>query len=166
MRVAAPVRIDFGGGWTDTPPFSLERGGAVVNAAVALDGELPIWAEAEVTASPGIVPGVRRTSGRPWSVASAADVAGYCQPNDPFALLKACLVLSGVLDPRGGATAPGRRRRRGRAARCRTGCRIPRGSGLGTSSILGAAVLRALGEVLGRPPDDAELSRQTSHWSS
>ena len=156
MRVAAPVRIDFGGGWTDTPPFSLERGGAVVNAAVTLDGELPIWAEAEVTASPGVYL-ESEDIGAAVEVTSAADVAGYCQPNDPFALLKACLVLSGVLDPAARDPLAGR----AHGIRLRTGCRIPRGSGLGTSSILGAAVLRALGEVLGRPPDDAELSRQT-----
>ena len=24
----APVRLDLGGGWTDTPPYSLERGAA------------------------------------------------------------------------------------------------------------------------------------------
>jgi fucokinase len=173
VRVAAPVRIDFGGGWTDTPPFSLERGGAVVNAAVALDGELPIWAEVEVTPSPGIVL-ESEDIGATVAVATRADVAGYCQPNDPFALLKACLVLTGVLDPEAedplaGPASGAARGARWRAAgprsgwglRVRTGCRIPRGSGLGTSSILGAAVLRALGEALGCPQDDAELSRQT-----
>lgn len=32
----APTRIDFGGGWTDVPPYSDERGGVVCNAAVDL----------------------------------------------------------------------------------------------------------------------------------
>jgi D-glycero-alpha-D-manno-heptose-7-phosphate kinase len=32
----APTRIDFTGGWTDTPPYSTEKGGSVVNAAVTL----------------------------------------------------------------------------------------------------------------------------------
>jgi D-glycero-alpha-D-manno-heptose-7-phosphate kinase len=31
----APVRIDFGGGWTDVPPYSEERGGCVCNVAIA-----------------------------------------------------------------------------------------------------------------------------------
>ena len=31
----APVRIDFGGGWTDVPPYSDERGGCVCNLAIA-----------------------------------------------------------------------------------------------------------------------------------
>jgi D-glycero-alpha-D-manno-heptose-7-phosphate kinase len=32
----APTRIDFGGGWTDVPPYSDEQGGCVCNVAIAL----------------------------------------------------------------------------------------------------------------------------------
>lgn len=31
----APTRIDFGGGWTDVPPYPAERGGCVCNVAIA-----------------------------------------------------------------------------------------------------------------------------------
>ena len=31
----APARLDFGGGWTDVPPYSDEVGGTVCNLAVA-----------------------------------------------------------------------------------------------------------------------------------
>jgi hypothetical protein len=44
----APARLDLGGGWTDTPPYSLERGGCVINAAVNLNGQAPIQAYARV----------------------------------------------------------------------------------------------------------------------
>lgn len=30
----APVRIDFGGGWTDVPPYTTEQGGCVCNLAI------------------------------------------------------------------------------------------------------------------------------------
>jgi D-glycero-alpha-D-manno-heptose-7-phosphate kinase len=30
----APTRLDFGGGWTDVPPFSTDEGGAVCNVAI------------------------------------------------------------------------------------------------------------------------------------
>ena len=33
-RARAPLRIDFGGGWTDVPLYAREHGGAVVNAAI------------------------------------------------------------------------------------------------------------------------------------
>src|SRR5438552_4956676 len=32
----APTRIDFGGGWTDVPPYSDEMGGFVCNLAISL----------------------------------------------------------------------------------------------------------------------------------
>lgn len=35
MIARAPVRIDFGGGWTDVPPYSTEQGGYVCNIAIA-----------------------------------------------------------------------------------------------------------------------------------
>ena len=41
----APTRIDFGGGWTDVPPYSTEAGGFVCNLAIAR--------YATVTLSPG-----------------------------------------------------------------------------------------------------------------
>ena len=31
----APVRIDFGGGWTDVPPYTTEHGGSVCSVAIA-----------------------------------------------------------------------------------------------------------------------------------
>lgn len=33
-RARAPLRIDFGGGWTDVPLYAEEHGGAVLNAAI------------------------------------------------------------------------------------------------------------------------------------
>ncbi|MEO8199663.1 MAG: GHMP kinase, partial [Gemmatimonadota bacterium] len=36
VRAAAPLRLDFAGGWTDVPPFSTNEGGLVVNTAISL----------------------------------------------------------------------------------------------------------------------------------
>jgi len=36
FRAAAPMRLDFAGGWTDVPPFSAREGGVVVNGAIEL----------------------------------------------------------------------------------------------------------------------------------
>ena len=35
-HAAAPVRLDFAGGWTDVPPYSTREGGVVVAAAIEL----------------------------------------------------------------------------------------------------------------------------------
>ncbi|HEX8718787.1 MAG TPA: hypothetical protein VF722_17600 [Gemmatimonadaceae bacterium] len=36
VTARAPARMDFGGGWTDVPPWSTEQGGCVCNAAITL----------------------------------------------------------------------------------------------------------------------------------
>ncbi len=40
----APARLDFGGGWTDVPPYSLERGGCVCNVAIELHAVVTVRA--------------------------------------------------------------------------------------------------------------------------
>ena len=42
--VRLPVRVNWGGGWSDTPPYCMEHGGTVLNAAVKLDGQNPVEA--------------------------------------------------------------------------------------------------------------------------
>lgn len=159
VRVRAPVRVDFGGGWTDTPPFSLERGGAVVNASLTLDGALPIEASVEVLDEPRLLI-ESEDLGYETEVRGTAELADLGNILDPFLLHKASLSLAGILPPGDGPLAP-KLERLGGGLRIRTACRLPRGSGLGTSSIVGAALLRALDEVIGEPPSDAVLSRQT-----
>ena len=44
----APTRIDFGGGWTDVPPYPAREGGAVCNLAIAR------YATATVTVAPAL----------------------------------------------------------------------------------------------------------------
>ena len=51
----APARIDFGGGWTDVPPYSEERGGCVCNAAIELHAVATVRSAAKDAAShPGL----------------------------------------------------------------------------------------------------------------
>src|SRR5437764_9662045 len=33
-KARAPLRVDFGGGWTDVPFYAQEHGGSVLNAAI------------------------------------------------------------------------------------------------------------------------------------
>lgn len=45
VKVSLPVRVNWGGGWTDTPPYCNEKGGVVLNAAILLNGQEPIEVE-------------------------------------------------------------------------------------------------------------------------
>lgn len=145
VRVHAAARIDFGGGWTDTPPYSIERGGTVLNAAITLHGRYPIVVEAAPLAEPRLILESRdiEATSEP---ATVGEVLAYADPADPFALLKAAVVLAGFVSP---ADDPGRPLRQvfaalGAGLRLSTQTFIPRGSGLGTSSIMAGAVLTAL----------------------
>jgi D-glycero-alpha-D-manno-heptose-7-phosphate kinase len=47
----APARLDFGGGWTDVPPYSDERGGCVCNVAIELHAIATVRSRVGVDAS-------------------------------------------------------------------------------------------------------------------
>ncbi|MDE7250776.1 MAG: hypothetical protein K2N82_13055, partial [Lachnospiraceae bacterium] len=44
VKIELPLRVNWGGGWTDTPPYCNEHGGMVLNAAIRLNGILPAQA--------------------------------------------------------------------------------------------------------------------------
>jgi fucokinase len=149
----APARLDVGGGWTDTPPYSLEHGGCVVNAAVDLNGQPPIQAYARVIAEPLI----RINSidqGARIEIANFDELLDYRKATSSFALAKAALVLSG-LSPHADVAADGVSLRKmldyfGGGIELTTLAAIPKGSGLGTSSIMGAVILAAIQRAVGR----------------
>ena len=41
-KVSLPLRVNFAGGWTDTPPYCIENGGKILNAPILLDGSRPV----------------------------------------------------------------------------------------------------------------------------
>jgi galactokinase/mevalonate kinase-like predicted kinase len=155
----APVRLDLGGGWTDTPPYSLEYGGCVVNAAVDLNGQPPVHVFARVIARP-VFQITSIDSGRTVEVATPAELLDFGPAASEFALVKAALTLCGnvcdtpqswrrLLDALGGGL------------QMTTLAAVPQGSGLGTSSILGAVVLAVVNRCLGRRASPQELFHET-----
>ncbi|MBN1580628.1 MAG: hypothetical protein JXA89_07980 [Anaerolineae bacterium] len=146
-RVEAAARIDFGGGWTDTPPYSIERGGTVLNAAIIFNNHYPIVAEVERLPEPRLI--LESTDIDAVIEPTLAQVQAYANPTDPFALLKAAIVLRGIIpadvEPK---TPIAQILQELGGLRLRTQTTIPRGSGLGTSSILAGAVLSCLSHWL------------------
>jgi fucokinase len=149
ILVAAPARIDFAGGWTDTPPYSIERGGIVLNAAITLNGAHPVIAEATWLDQPRLVLASKDTN-TSYEPQRVEEIRSYADPADPFALHKAAFVLSGLVPADADPAMPVQTlmRKRGHGLRLKTTTQIPRGSGLGTSSIMAGVVLVALREAL------------------
>jgi galactokinase/mevalonate kinase-like predicted kinase len=156
----SPVRLDLAGGWTDTPPFTLREGGEVVNVAVNLNGQPPIQAFCRPT--PDLA--VRFHSidlGATETVHRFEELESFNVPGSPFALAKAalCLILLRTR-PAAGSSLESLLRGIGCGLELSLLCAVPKGSGLGTSSILGATILAALERFLGLDVDQDTLVRQ------
>ncbi|CAI0440442.1 unnamed protein product [Linum tenue] len=132
VKVELPVRVDFVGGWSDTPPWSLERAGCVLNMAISLEGCHPIGTIIETTQSTGVL--INDDAGHELYLHAPTSIAAPFDENDSFRLVKSALLVTGVLHHRD--TVKG--------LQIRTWAKVPRGSGLGTSSILAAAVVKGL----------------------
>jgi fucokinase len=157
----APARLDLGGGWTDTPPYSLERGGCVINAAVTLNGQAPIQAYGRAIPEREVRINSIDHSMR-LRVRDLDELLDYRRPGSQFALAKAALALSGfsrtaALWPSGIRTLEAMLDRFGGGIELTTLAAIPSGSGLGTSSIMGAVLLSVIGRMAGRTLTAREL---------
>jgi len=155
----SPARIDFGGGWTDTPPQCLERGGVILSAAITLNGGYPVRVIAEKIEERvvRIESGNARGAG---VLATAADLPLYQRLDDPFGLVKAALAAVGFCAETGGAPLQDLLAQWGHGLRIYTEANVPKGSGLGTSSILGAAVIGCLRRMFGASLDVETIFRQ------
>ncbi len=156
----APARLDIGGGWTDTPPYTLEHGGCVINAAVNLNGQPPIHCYARVIDKPVIRIG-SIDLGMQIEVAHLNDLLDYRLATSAFSLAKAAIALSGF-SPEAAAWPAGATLKRmlelfGGGIELTTLAAIPKGSGLGTSSLVGAVTLAVVQRVMGMALTPREL---------
>ena len=146
--VRLPLRVNWGGGWSDTPPYCNEKGGTVLNAAILLNGEKPVEVTLERIPEQKVV-----FDSRDMDVHGEFDTIEPLQatgdPYDPFALQKACLLACGII-PREGHTLGEILERLGSGFVMHSEVtNVPKGSGLGTSSILSAACVKAVFEFMG-----------------
>jgi galactokinase/mevalonate kinase-like predicted kinase len=159
-----PVRLDLAGGWTDTPPYCLEHGGRVVNFAANLNGQPPVQVFARPAPSPELV--LRSIDlGAEQRVRTFAELDTFARPGDEFAVAKAALALAGFLPRfRAGAPFPSLRAQLedfGGGIELSFLAAVPKGSGLGTSSILAATLLATLSDFCGLGWDRTALFSRT-----
>lgn len=149
----APIRLDLAGGWTDTPPYCLEQGGSVTNVAVNLNSQPPIQVFGRFTTKPEIV--LRSIDlGVDQRVHTYDELRQYATLGDGFGIAKAALALAG-LEQRFHAghefssLEQQLQQELGGGLEISMVCAIPKGSGLGTSSILAATLLGLLSDMMG-----------------
>ena len=154
--VQLPLRVNWGGGWSDTPPYCNENGGTVLNAAILLNGERPVRVTLKKLNEKKIV-----FDSRDMDVHGEFDTIEALQavgdPFDSFVLQKAALLACGVIPAQGGSLPEILDRLGGGFLMDTEVVGVPKGSGLGTSSILAAACVKALFEFMGIPHTEEDL---------
>lgn len=157
VEVKLPVRVNWGGGWTDTPPYCNENGGVVLNAAISLNGILPV--QITVKRLPEYhVEFESQDIGVFGRVDTREEIQDCHNPYDSFALHKAALIACGIVPLTGGRPLEDILKGMGGGLYLSTQViGIPKGSGLGTSSILAGACVKGLFEFLGQEKTNGEI---------
>lgn len=157
VNIALPVRVNWGGGWTDTPPYCNENGGTVLNAAITLNGKCPVQVGIRKLdklqiefESPDI--SVRKV------METMEEIQELHNPYDFFLLHKAAVIACGIVPMETKGTLREILENLGGGFCLSTQVNgVPKGSGLGTSSILAAACVKAIFEFLGQSLLDSDL---------
>lgn len=146
--VRLPLRVNWAGGWSDTPPYCNERGGHVLNASISLHGVLPVEVILKKRNDFKIVFDSRDmdANGEFISVDSLQETG---DPYDPFALQKSVLLACGIIPLSGGSLEEILNRIGGGFEIISEVHGVPKGSGLGTSSILAAATIKGIFDFFG-----------------
>ena len=143
-----PLRVNWGGGWSDTPPYCNENGGTVLNAAILLNGEKPVSVTLKKLKEKKIVFDSRDMDVH-GEFDSIEELQATGDPYDSFALQKAALLACGIIPRTGGDFDEILTRLGGGFSMQSEVTGVPKGSGLGTSSILSAACVKAIFEFMG-----------------
>ena len=162
--VCAPARLDFAGGWSDTPPYCLEHGGSVLNAAVKLNGQYPIQVIGKIHPEP-IIKINSIDLGEHIIVSEMSEMLSFSDPTDWSSLPKATFAVTGIIpvaiDHFGRSDLQDILKELGSGIDLTLFSAVPSGSGLGTSSILGSAIIACLSRMLGQELTQEDLFNRT-----
>lgn len=156
--VTLPLRVNWGGGWSDTPPYCIEKGGTVLNASILLSGKKPVEVTLKQISENKIVFDSRDMDVH-GEFDDIADLQRTGDPFDPFALQKAALLACGIIPRKGGKLNDILARLGGGFIMHSEVRNVPKGSGLGTSSILAAACAKCLLDFVGIPYSNSKIYR-------
>lgn len=158
VSVELPVRVNFCGSPSDAAPYCLEHGGTMLDGTLLLKGKKPIKVVAE-----RIDYGIAFSSadqGSSIHVTNMVEIRNCGDPFDPFALHKAALIAAGLVPNDEKVSMEEFCRRAGGGIRLSTDIDVPKGSGLGTSSIIAAAAIKAVHLMFGDIPSDEAIYAQ------
>ena len=147
-KVSLPLRVNFAGGWTDTPPYCMENGGKILNCPILLDGSRPVEVCIEKIKEKKIILESKDLDEK-CEYTNIEDIQDVDDPFEPFSLQKAALLICGII-PRTGGNLDEILERLGSGFVIHSEIvDTPKGSGLGNTSILAAACTKAILEFFG-----------------
>ena len=161
--VMLPARFDFAGGWSDTPPVCLERGGCVLNASVTLNGHYPIQVIGKIRPDVFTV-GINSIDlAQRETISSMQELRNFHNRAEWLSLPKAAFFASGIFNEDENGNLSSLLKKMGGGIDLTLFSALPSGSGLGTSSILGAGLIAALARMMGVNMPRQELYARTSY---
>ena len=144
----SPARLDLAGGWSDTPPYCLQNGGTVINMAVELNGQPPIQVFIRLFTEKKII--LRSIdNGVSETITTFEELHDFNTVGSAFSIPKAALYLAGFHPDFCGVSYTSLEEQLndfGGGFEISLLAAIPKGSGLGTSSILAATILGTISD--------------------
>ncbi|KAK6918172.1 L-fucokinase [Dillenia turbinata] len=148
VNVELQVRVDFVGGWSDTPPWSLERAGCVLNMAITLGGSLLVGTIIKTTELHGI--NFFDDVGNQLCIQDFTSISPPFDHADPFRLVKSALLVTDTINDK---------ILQSMGLQIKTWANVPRVSGLGTSSILAAVVVKGFLQMIEGDDSNENVAR-------
>lgn len=153
ITAQCPIRIDLAGGWTDMPPFTLRNGGAVVSFSADINGRSPIQVYCKKLREP-VIRLISIDTGS-WELINEFEQLRVDNGPEQFNLHKVILNEIGFFKHSGmpESSLVEYLKRIGFGIELVTFCPVPKGSGLGATSLLTSTILAVLYRLLGKNND-------------
>ncbi|NPA36586.1 MAG: bifunctional fucokinase/L-fucose-1-P-guanylyltransferase [Chlorobi bacterium] len=159
----SPARLDIAGGWSDTPPYCIQSGGTVLNLAADLNGQPPMQVFIRLSSEPKIT--LRSIDNGVFEeITTYEELTNMNIVGSAFSIPRAALCLAGFHPDFCGLkfnSLQEQLRDFGGGFEISLLAAIPKGSGLGTSSILAATVLGALSDFCNLRWSHQDISHRT-----
>ena len=159
----SPARLDLAGGWSDTPPYCIQNGGSVLNLAVDLNGQPPMQVYIRLSREPKIT--LRSIDNGVFEdITTFEDLGEGSIVGSAFSIPRIALSLAGFHPDYCGVRYGSLKEQLtdfGGGFEISLLAAIPKGSGLGTSSILAATVLGTLSNFCDLGWSHQDISHRT-----
>jgi len=159
----SPARFDLAGGWSDTPPYCIQNGGSVLNMAVDLNGQPPMQVFIRLSSEPKIT--LRSIDNGVFEeITTFEELAEGSLIGSAFSIPRTALCLAGFHPDYCGVKFNSLQEQLnefGGGFEISLLAAIPKGSGLGTSSILAATVLGTLSDFCNLNWSHQDISHRT-----